>query len=345
MQQANFKKAGLLAVFISLVSILTWEFHLRQTGNPISYDDNEAMWASKRAMVYEPSDQATVFIGDSRMKYDLDIQTWENTTGDHAIQLANVGSNPRLVLEELANDPNFKGRLIINVTEGVFFSEGSVFDGKTNKKIAYFKGLTPTQRFSFEVDRVLESKFVFLDQDNFSINAMLDNLRPPPRPGVFPGIYFPIGFTLSNRDRQSFMTPDFVTDTNQQNVVKGFWTYGIIRREEAKLSAGKIDSIFSSVKNNIDKIKSRGGDVLFVRPPSSGLYLDAETKGYPRAAYWDRLLTFTGCHGIHYADYPATANLICPEWSHLTPADAVVYTRSLIKTLQEEKGWTFSRKM
>ena len=345
MQQANFKRAGLLAVFISLVSILTWEFHLRQTGNPISYDDNEAMWASKRAMVYEPSDQATVFIGDSRMKYDLDIPTWETLAGNHAIQLANVGSSPRLVLEDLANDPNFKGRLIIDITEGVFFSEVAFYDGRTNKKIAYYKNRTPTQRFSFEVDHVLESKFVFLDQDNFSIYAMLDKLHIPPRPGINSGPAFPIGFTLSNFDRQSYMTPDFVADTSQQNVVKGVWAYGIKRRDGAKLSDAKLDAIFSSVKNNIDKIKSKGGEVLFVRPPSTGPFLEAEMKGYPRAAYWDRLLTFTGCHGIHYADYPATANLICPEWSHLTPADAVVYTRSLIKTLQEEKGWTFSRKM
>jgi hypothetical protein len=345
MQQANFKRAGLLALFISLMAILTWEFHLRQRGNKISYDDNEALWASKRAMVYEPSDRTTVFIGASRIKYDLDIATWENNTGDHAIQLANVGSNPRLVLEDLANDPKFKGKLIIDITEGVFFSEGAFYDWKTNKKIAYFKGLTPTQRFSFEVDHVLESGFVFLDQDNFSINAMLDNLRPPPRPGVFPGLYFPIGFTPTNFERQSYMTPDFVADTNQHNIVRGIWSYGLKRRAEAKIPGEKMDAIFNSVKNNIDKIRTRGGQVIFIRPPSSGPFLDAELHGYPRTEYWDRLLTLTGCQGIHFMDYPATASLICPEWSHLTPADAAVYTKSLIKTLQEEKGWTFSRKM
>ena len=79
-------------------------------GHEVTYDDNEALWADKRAMVYNPSDKATVFIGSSRIKYDLDIPTWRALTGKDAIQLANVGSSPRAVLTDLANDPNFKGR-------------------------------------------------------------------------------------------------------------------------------------------------------------------------------------------------------------------------------------------
>lgn len=41
-----------------------------------------------------PPDKSTVFIGSSRIKFDLDIDTWEGITGDHAIQLACVGSTP-----------------------------------------------------------------------------------------------------------------------------------------------------------------------------------------------------------------------------------------------------------
>jgi hypothetical protein len=335
----NLKRAGLFALLITFITILSWEIHLRNQGNKISYDDNEALWADKRAMVYEPSDKATVFAGSSRIKYDLDIPTWIDLTGQQAIQLANVGSNPRLVLQDLANDENFKGNLIVDVTEGVFFSEVAFYDWRTKKKIAYYKDRTPTERFSFQVNHVLESQFVFLDQDNFSINAMLDNASIPPRPGVFPGLYFPMGFTLVNFERQSYMTPYFVADTNQQNVVRGIWSYGLHQREGPPMSSGKLDSIFYSVKMDVDKIAARGGKVLFVRPPSSGPFKEAELKGFPRAAYWDRLLSYTGCKGVHYSDYPATADLICPEWSHLCPADAVIYTKSLVKALKEEKGW------
>src|ERR1700676_244745 len=123
MQRPNFIRAGILALSLSVIALVSWEIYLRHTDLPISYDDNDALWADKRAMVYEPRDQATVFIGSSRIKYDLDIPTWEAITGDHAIQLANVGSSPRPVLEDLSNDTNFMGNLIIDITEDLFFSD------------------------------------------------------------------------------------------------------------------------------------------------------------------------------------------------------------------------------
>ena len=95
----NILRAGALALSLSFIAILSWELHLRHQGNKLTYDDNEALWADKRARVYEPADKATVFIGSSRIKYDLDIDTWRTLTGKDAIQLANVGSSPRAVLD------------------------------------------------------------------------------------------------------------------------------------------------------------------------------------------------------------------------------------------------------
>ena len=347
MQQTPFVKAGLLAIVIAILAAVSWEIHLRNDDLKISYDDNEALWANKRGMVYEPADQATIFIGSSRIKYDLDIPTWEALTGTRAIQLANVGSNPVPVLADLANDPKFKGKLIVDVTEGLFFSPvaSGPNDALTAKKIAYFHNITPTQRFSFKVDRVLESNFHFLDQDNFSFNAMLDNARLlPPRPEVFPGLFFPIEFDQVTFERQSYMSPKFLVDTNLQNQVTGIWTMlskMVLGRE---IPPAAVDSVLASVKGFTDKIKARGGEVLFVRTPSSGPVKMGEGHAFPKEKFWDRLLSTTGCPGIFYADYPAISNFVCPEWSHLKPSDAVIYTKNLVKILQEEKGWAFNKK-
>jgi hypothetical protein len=338
MQSTNLKRAGLFALLLSFIVILSWEIHLRHDKVTISYDDNEAMWADKRALVYEPMDVTTVFIGSSRIKYDLDISTWESLTGTKAVQLANVGSSPRAVLTDLANDPNFKGNLIVDITEPLFFSERAVYDGSTAKKIRYYKDRTPTQRFSFQVNHALESQFVFLDQDNFSINAMLDNMQIPSRSGMSGGPDFPREFEQVTFDRQSYMTPEFVADTNLQKRVRNIWAYGI-KMGSRPITSERITEIFNSVRSDVDKIKSRGGKVLFVRTPSSGPFRAAEVVGFPRTAYWDRLLKLTDCQGIYFTDYPATANFVCPEWSHLCPTDAIVYTKSLVKALREEKGW------
>ena len=65
-------------------------------------------------------DQATVFIGSSRIKFDLDIPTWEAITGNHAIQLATWAAIRMPYLEILLMIKILKGNLVIDVTEELF---------------------------------------------------------------------------------------------------------------------------------------------------------------------------------------------------------------------------------
>src|SRR5919107_2937306 len=106
-QKRLFLKAGILALVLVSAFLASWELYLRHQGRGISYDDGGSLWSDKRKRVYEPIDKATVFIGSSRIKYDLDIPTWKKITGDEPIQLANVGSSPLPMLYDLADDTNF----------------------------------------------------------------------------------------------------------------------------------------------------------------------------------------------------------------------------------------------
>ena len=110
-----------------------------------------------------------------------------------------------------------------------------------------------------------------------------------------------------------------------------------------KLKGDSLIAVFDEIKRSIDKIRSRGGQVLFVRPPSSNGYREAELIHYPRQEYWDRLLAYTNTAGIHFEDYPEIAHFVCPEWSHLSPTDAGVFTENLIRILHHEKGWKFQK--
>jgi hypothetical protein len=101
----------------------------------------------------------------------------------------------------------------------------------------------------------------------------------------------------------------------------------------------ELDAIFKSDKIATDKIKARGGQVLFVRTPSSGPYLQGENIVFPREKYWDRLLAETQCPGIHFMDYPAIAHFDCPEFSHLQLKDAVTFTKEFVKILNTVEGW------
>lgn len=134
----------------------------------------------------------------------------------------------------------------------------------------------------------------------------------------------------------------FLADTALQKKQKAFWAVGIKRASSIK--GDTLHAFLEQTKKAIDKIRARGVNVVFIRPPSDGPYIEMENRLYPRQKYWDYLLEYTNTPGIHYADYPATANLICAEWSHLSLDNAAIYTAELVRILQAEKGWTFPNK-
>lgn len=344
MNNSSLVKAAILTLVLVSLSVAGWEYYLRSKGVTIAYDDDEALWADKRDKVYEPADKTTVFIGSSRNKYDVDIPTWKKLTGDNVIQLSCVGSSPLPTLDNLANDKNFKGKLIVDVTEILFFSTAPPNLDHPQKRIEWYNKRTPAQWFSFQVNHVLESQLVFLDKDFFSLNALIDRIKIPSRPGVFVFPDFPFGFERTAFDRQNHMTPEFVADTNAQNQVKGVWAFLAKISKDPPLNGHPLDSLLNTVKEDVNKIKARGGQVLFLRTPSSGPFLMGEKMGYPREKYFDRILAETACPGIHFEDYPAIAHFVCPEFSHLKPSDAIIFTTNLVDILQKDKGWVFPHK-
>ena len=339
MQEKKFLKAGLFTLFLLAGFIIFWEYYWRSKGFSIAYNDDEALWAKKRSEVYTPASTATVFIGSSRIKFDLDIPTWEKMTGEKAIQLSMVGTSPRPLLQDLANDEKFKGKLIIDVTEPLFFMRNTGRSEKSaHEGIAYYKKSTPSQRTSSFIDRKLESEFVFLEEKSFGLGALLRDIQMPDRMGVFSFPVFPKEFEMMTINRQAFMTDMFLKDTALQNRQTRNWTIlGALDKTPA-IKGDSLIAVFNEVKTAIDKIKARGGKVMFVRTPSSGGYIETENVVYPRKEYWDAMLAYTKTGGIHFTDYPETSHFICPEWSHLASLDVVIYTKNLIAELQK-KDW------
>ena len=77
MDTNSLKKALLLMLVIVTIALVSWELRLRKIGVQPTFDAGEVLWSDKRAMVYEPKDKVTVFIGSSRIHFDIDIPTWQ----------------------------------------------------------------------------------------------------------------------------------------------------------------------------------------------------------------------------------------------------------------------------
>lgn len=61
-----------------------------------------------------------------------------------------------------------------------------------------------------------------------------------------------------------------------------------------------------------------------------------ESEHYPCEKFFDRVVTETGCLGIHFEDYDELKDFICVEDSHLGVEDGLEYTRRLIQILRRE---------
>src|SRR5688572_3071072 len=223
MHSGKFVKAGILTAILVVAFVCGWEYYWRQKGFIPTLNDDKFLWANTRKDATLPINEATVFIGSSRIKFDLDIPTWETLTGEKAVQLALVGTSPRLLLQDLANDVNFKGKLVIDVTEALFFSKNPFFQKSSSEAIAFFKDRTPSQRLSSQLNFALESRLAFMEEQNFSLTALLNDLEIPNRPGVFAMPVFPKGFAWTTLERQTYMSPGFLADSNMIKRQTDIW--------------------------------------------------------------------------------------------------------------------------
>jgi hypothetical protein len=343
MQSTPYFKAGLLALVLTLAFFISWEAYWRSNGFEIAYNDDESLWAFYRKQVYDSDPSRPVVIGSSRIKFDLDMKTWENITGKKPIQLALEGTNPRPLLADLAKDENFKGVVMVGVTELLFFQpDHNHFEIQANKRIEKYPTWSLSEQISFKINNFLEPNILFLQENIFSLNSLLKRLPIESRAGVFVFPNFPMKFGNNQLDRQTIITNDFLASKNMQEDVQGIWKI-LAMTPVAACGGDTLSGIFKSVKADVDKIIARGGKVVFVREPSSGPYLELENKVYPRTLFWDRLLKETNAPGVHFADYPEIASYNCPEWSHLAPKDAISYTQALIPILEQKTGWKIKK--
>src|SRR5688572_1447202 len=268
MQSDHVVRIYLLTAIAVASFLITWEYYWRSRSFGISFNDDKVMWATKRNLVYAANEDATVFIGSSRIKFALDIPTWEKLTGDQAIQLAFAGTSPRPVLHHLARDRRFKGKVVISVMEPSFFAMDSIRREKSAQlAINYFDQETPAQKGSAFINFLLESNLVLLEEGKFGLNALLDNLKLPQRDGIMVRPALPKEFSFSTADRQSVLTPMFMSDEQIRKTVIDTWIKIGASNKTVPVTGEALEAYFNEIKSSIDRIKSRGGSVIFIRPP------------------------------------------------------------------------------
>jgi len=330
-----------VVVLIVIAATVAWEFYCRSIGYGPTLNDNEDLWTSARRRV---KPESIVIIGDSRGWFDLDLDELQKGLGKRPVQLAMGGGCAYPVLADLANDENFHGTIICSLVPRLFVAPpGTPPMERAEKAVRRSHTQTPAQRVSQYLAIPLEEHVAFLKQEELTLDDLLKRLPIPNRPYALVSPRLPPYFGTLDRERRSRMIEECARPGKLQSTIQQIWlplftpppppTY-IPKEEFAKKMGQAIEQRFHDVAAAVQKLRSRGGKIVFVRLPHSGGLKALEDRETPRAAVWDRVIKDTAAPGIYYEDFPELAGFNCPEWSHLSAGDSVEFSKRLIPHLR-----------
>ncbi|HEX9140334.1 MAG TPA: hypothetical protein VF848_11110 [Steroidobacteraceae bacterium] len=323
---------GALLLAVALTG--AWEWHWRAYGAVPGYDEDEALWAQQRRRIDAGEGNATVLVGASRTLFDLQLPVWERLSGRRPIQLAIPGTSPLPLLEDLANDQNFNGRVLIGIAPQVVFL-GLQYGGNA---FTYWRKESPSQRVGQWLStHLVEPWLAFYDQD-FALFTVLHRQPWPHRNGA--NEYIEVRkLSVSESDRNTYMWTKVATDPAYRAICRAVWAQNFNppppTPEEVADFQKTLDEQIARTAAAVVKLRTRGVPVIFVRHPSVDDYLSYENRVFPRATTWEQLLAKSGAPGVYFEDYPELrSGYEIPEWSHMTKESAERYTAALYGILE-----------
>jgi hypothetical protein len=310
------------------VTLLTsaWEWNARTNLglHAGDIDDSAQAWAEQRRL----ADAAPVaIVGDSRILFDTDLGRFQELTGVRPIQTSIVGTSARALLENYANDPKFHGLLIVGLADLSYFRPVGVGLGGPYLK-NFGKNGKPSQLTGLWIDRFLQRYFAFLDSD-YRLSHMAERLDHGLRKGTDSPYEEVWKISETFDHRQYVMWDQIETNSYLRAHARHAWN-GF---KGPKIPPAIAAAVVARSAEAVRRIRARGGDVIFIRPPSALQLRINEDPELPKAIGWNALLAGTKAKGIHADDLPQAQNLVIPEWSHLSRKCATVFTDVYVRRL------------
>jgi hypothetical protein len=330
-----------IVVLTVFAAAAAWEIYVRSIGYGPTLNPTEDLWAQTRRAV---KPESAVIIGDSRGWFDLDLDELEKGLGKRPVQLAMGGGCAYPVLADLANDEGFHGTIICSFIARLFFAPpGAPPMERSEKVVRRFHTQQLAQRASQYLAMPLEENIAFLKQADLTLEELLKQLPIPNRPNAQVPPSLPPYFGTLDRERRARMIERCAQPGKLQTKVQQRWLHvftpppppSYIPKEAfmEKMKKAQEDRFVDTIKA-VDKLRARGGKIVFVRLPVSGELKSLEDRQSPRPQFWEPLLRRTGAPGIYFEDFPELSNFNCPEWSHLSAGDSIEFSKRLVPHLR-----------
>ena len=329
--------AALIGLIVMIAMMGGWEAYWRSEGSVPSYRNDEGLWAIQRRRIDNGEGDKTVISGSSRMFFNTQLDVWETETGERPIQLALEGTSPVTLMEDLADDPDFTGTLVVGVAPGL------VFSGFEYRKSAFarYKSESPTQWLGQQISMLVEPYLAFYHYD-YSLFTVIKRQPFPEREGY--------DFEMDVRrlatygkDRNARMWAKVENDADYAELAKEIWADGFVPIEERDEESRKegLENRNKQIERAVaatKKLQDKGVEVIFVQSPAEGHYAISEPMYNPRAETWDVLIERTGALGIHWMDHEELQGYWLPEWSHMSGSEADRFTKALVQVIDRERA-------
>jgi hypothetical protein len=325
MRLRDWGRVWLLSLLTAGIFLGSGEVFWRTRGFQPTIQDDWGVWAKVRRKAVNQGERAIILIGASRIQAGVHPDIFEEATGKRPLVLAIDGSNPIPVLKNLSEDERITGTIICSFIP-MFLGEDSDDFGRAKRWIREYNEQRWSSRLETRLSILIERSFVFrytgLQPDQLWENFQESRGPYPLYAPMRPDRYRAMDFSMTDVDRIR---------------------QGRIRREKefqekaAPLSDERFMEKVARIDQMVQKIENRGGRVIFIRLPSTGVVRRIEDQTWPREKYWDILAVNTQANAIHFEDYPSLSQFDCPDGSHLDVRDARIFTRSLAEILLEQK--------
>jgi hypothetical protein len=307
-----------LALVLFVLLLGSYEGFWRARGfHPTRVSDEQLWVLAREQLAAQPGGIA--IIGASRFQVALDLDLFAAQTGETPVQLGICYSSPVPVLEHLAADSAFHGLVLCDVTPLLFFQTGGEIVGRSEQYLAYAAEYhSPAARAEWQLHWWIEDRLI----------CRLDELSPAKLAdaavaGNWPGA------------NQSWLRADRMLILRfPAGYGEGQPAQTTFKRSPNLADAAARDGLIDRVAAAVQRIRARGGDVVFIELPSSGHYRAKQEQFTPRADYWDVLCARTGVLALNYLDVPGMSGYDCPDGSHLDSRDTPAVTQAVLAALE-----------
>lgn len=327
--------------------LTTTEYLLKAKGFGATWRDSMESWVFHRARASELGERALILVGASRIQLGMDLPSLRRMTGLEPVMLAIDGSSIGPILAGLAKDQAIRGTVIVDVMPAPITSPG--IEGGVSQQYQSSYEQRESDSGLASLSEALEARLTQEFRSKFANYS--DSARP--------------WDTLRTRLLDTDATPRYLQTLPDRSRVADygavempkFYLRRVMRHLgeplpfNERLSSPELERLLTGYVQQlgplhgdgqplkglrdfeaaVTAIQSRGGKVLLLTMPTSGLVSKIDERRYPRHLYWDRLVAVTAAQTLHWQDHPELASFDCPDGSHLDRRDRVRFTEAVVR--------------